>query len=38
VHVVVEDEIRVDDMYSLCKERDTQFGLDNRNPQGSTSL
>jgi hypothetical protein len=32
VHAVVEDEILVDDIYSLYKESCTQFGLDNRNP------
>jgi hypothetical protein len=38
VHVVTEDEILVDDMYSLYKELGIQFGLDKQNPQGSTYL
>jgi hypothetical protein len=35
VHVVIEDEILVDDMYSFYNEQGIQFGLDNQNPQGS---
>jgi hypothetical protein len=38
VHAIAEDEIMVDDMYSLYKELGIQLGLNNQNPQGSTYL
>jgi hypothetical protein len=38
VHVIAEDEILVDDMYSLYKELGIQFSLDNQNPQDSNYL